>query len=214
MGFSGGGGAGGQTVAHLHTNAAGQGGPLDSTSLLNVATLASQLGAMEPLLDYEAAVAEGSHTFTLPSAIDFDDDSYLLLVIDLGSTASFALELGVNGITSATYHTDGFRIDAGTETIIDQNLVALWEIASVTMITAANRPIAAIITIQLNKAGPSDRVAISSNAISSVLAITETITGGFQTTSTASITSLEVTASASTWQIGTRMTLYQVSRVI
>lgn len=35
MSFSGGGGGTAGVVAHLHTNAAGQGGSLDSTSLLN-----------------------------------------------------------------------------------------------------------------------------------------------------------------------------------
>ena len=43
MSFGGGGGGAGLITAHKHTNAAGEGGNLDSTTLMNSGTLFSQM---------------------------------------------------------------------------------------------------------------------------------------------------------------------------
>jgi len=55
IGFSGGGTSG--ITAHVHTNAAGQGGALDDTTLCNAATLLSQLGNWRELARTKLTVA-------------------------------------------------------------------------------------------------------------------------------------------------------------
>lgn len=164
------------------------------------------------IADYEAAVAEASHVFNFP-AIDFDDDSMLILVIDLVPTAALTLLMRINTIATANYSYGGRRIEnTAVETLIGANNVTSIQLASAAgILTAATAQASGIIEILLPKAGAPDRPTVhtrlgSSNGSAEVMA-------GSLKIAQANITDIEILTSVSTWQVGTRITLYRVQRV-
>lgn len=160
--------------------------------------------------DYEATIAESSHTFTINPVIDFDDDSMLVLVIDGAPTAALAMECRANGISTANYMFDGSRFAAGAETIIGVDNQTEWDIASTTQVGGADFQI--IVIFQIAKAGASslDRCNFKSDAYR--VGFYEHVGGGLNVGSQTDFDEILVQTSTSTWAIGTRMTLYRVRR--
>lgn len=160
--------------------------------------------------DYEAAIAEASHVFNF-AAIDFDDDSILILVIDGSATLALALQLRINTIATASYNTDGYFIRAGAQTLIDLNGQTTIEIGSATIINGVNRSFFGEVKIGLNKSGTLDRPKTLSSLGTDSGSGTQVV-NGLLDSAEASLTDIEVRTSVSTWQIGTRMTLYRIQR--
>ena len=159
--------------------------------------------------DYEATSAEASHNFNF-TAVDFDDDSYLLLAVDGIATASFDLRIQFNTATTSNYFFDGRTIIAGTETLIDENTQTSAELASTGLITGADSIFGGAVKIFLGKGAATDMI----------VAVTEfqsnqpgnQVGGILFNVDTSSITDVTIITSTSTWKIGTRMTLYRVAR--
>jgi len=204
MGMNGGGTS--PVTAHVHTNASGQGGALNTTTLIGAVTLDSRL-IWDLIETYEASIAEGSKTFTF-TEITFDDDSELVLVMDGAVTASLALEIAVNGDTTTNYFTDGRRISAGTETIIDINSAEFWTVASTSILGIANQNFFGNIRFMRSKALTLDRP----NMISEFIGAGQEQVSCQLTSVETGISSIEVNTSTSTWGIGTRFSLYRVRR--
>ncbi len=160
--------------------------------------------------DYEASVEEASHDFTF-TAVDFDDDSKLVLIVDISAVLVLSLRMQINDDTSSNYFTDGRLIAGGVETLIDLNGKASFQILSTDILSAVNIGGFAEITIGLNKAGTSDRPIFISKGGSGSGPKSEDVSGTLNK-AIANISSIKVTTSTSNWQIGTRMTLYKVSR--
>ncbi len=165
-------------------------------------------GLLTAIESYEASSAEATHTFTF-TAIDFDDVSHLLLVIDGSTTAAQQLLLVFNADTSSLYYTDGTSTTGGAETLLDINAAASGEIFSASELYAANQYYLAYIIIGINKGATLD----APTAI-----INGSVYGRARQSITrlhadhADISSIEIKTSTSTWKIGTRMTLYKVAR--
>jgi len=156
---------------------------------------------------YEAAIAESSHNFNFP-AIDFDDDSELILKIDGVATADFALFLRFNANVTA-YFVDGSDFVGGVATPVDSNnQTHITLIGSGQM--GADSKFFAGASIQLSKGAASDFV---SCLFSSGGDLTFRTALGQLRANTSSLTDVEVSTSASTWKIGTRITLYRMRRV-
>lgn len=100
MGFGGGGGSDG-TKAHVHTNASGQGGALDSTSLLNSSTLASQISGMSLVLDESIT---GSNTSPIESSTFDAYDNLLVYIKLLGNNTSSSHHLRFNSDATGIYN--------------------------------------------------------------------------------------------------------------
>ncbi len=177
---------------------------------LNIISLNRDKSLWTVLGDYEAATAEASHNFNF-SAVDFDNDSELVLVIDLGVTLALILQLRINADTSANYFTDGRIINGGVETLVDLGGIAAYQILSTTSLGAVNASGFAEVHIGLPKAGTQDRPLFYSFGGSGSGPVNESYAGSLNKT-VSSITDVEVRTSTSTWQIGTRMTLYKVAR--
>jgi len=93
------------TIGRLALGTAGQ------VLLVNTGATDVEYGAgslWEVLGDYEAASQEGTHTFSF-TAVDFDDDSEIVVVMDLTADASLAISMEINGLTSG-YAIAGRRI--------------------------------------------------------------------------------------------------------
>lgn len=159
--------------------------------------------------DYEASVAEGSHTFNFP-AISFDDDSELILVIDLTPTLTFDLLLRINLNAGASYNTDGRRIGGGIETILFTRGATSVIIASAALIAAVDIGVFGEVKIGKSKGGALDRVR-SVSTFYDTGNVQEQM-AGVLTVSLANVTDITILTSASTWKVGTRMTLYRVAR--
>lgn len=168
------------------------------------------VGLWAVLGDYEASIAEGSHNFNFP-AVDFNDDSELMLVIDIGVQEALNLGLQIDSITSTTYFTDGRRIDGGVETLLDINSATTIQLASSTLLSANNRQAFIIVHIGLGKAGSGDRPRILSHATGGLNFMDELISGS-NTSSQVSLTDITILTSIGNWHIGTRMTLYKLAR--
>jgi len=207
MGFGGGGSS--QITAHVHTNSAGQGGALTDATLLQTDTLLSQL-AWGIIETYEATVAENSHLFSFP-AIDFDDFSELILVMDIVASASMSLSCRINADATANYDTHGKRIFAGADTFVNQTN-ATSGLLCTSNVLGANQNFGNIVAhIGLPK---------GSTASSNHPSWTVYTSGDFGelemlacvlTVDKSDISSIELRGS-SNWKIGSRATLYRVKR--
>jgi len=207
----GGGGAGGAITAHVHDNNAGQGGALSSLSLLNT-DLLIDLHKYELLDDYEASVAEGSHTFTPASALEFDTYSKIIVVIDGLTTASFALQLIINGNrASNTYLTVGKRfVFTPSETLISENSVQMTLCTATLLGLAAESFSAYCSLVATDTTTGTNRLFFES--IGHGGADSEIKTGIDQVNAVTEITEIIIETSTSTWRIGTRMSVYGIKR--
>lgn len=160
--------------------------------------------------DYEAAIAEASHSFTF-TAVDFDDDSEVMIIIDGSVTAAAAIQVRINSEAGASYFQDGRRIASGVETLIDQNSENEFDVCSATMLQNGGDGFFAVIKISFNKSGTLDRPRIISESVGGSVLANEQVSGMFNV-ATATLTDIVMRTSTSTWDIGTRITVYKLSR--
>lgn len=172
------------------------------------ATLGPSLWSV--LGDYEAAIAEATHTFTF-TAVDFDDDSELVLVIDGSATAAFSLLARINADSTNNYLVDGFRVASGVETLIDLNAQTSMDILNSALIAGANFTFWGTAKFGLMKGATSDFPICYSHMMGAFQAGLESKASRLGVDDT-SITDITILTSTSTWKIGTRMTLYKVAR--
>lgn len=153
---------------------------------------------------YEAALAEADHTFTF-TGIDFDDDSKLVLNYDITGTLAFTLQLKINALVVG-YFFDGSSFSGGTETQLHSNAGTDWPIGSV---VGVNEETDGVAQIQLSKGGSLDRPTMVCHE-----AHTDgsRAFGGGINAAVTSITDIVLETSTSTWQAGSRATLYRVRR--
>ena len=157
---------------------------------------------------YEALIAEASHVFNFP-AVDFSNDSMLVLVVDGSATAALSLQLRINTDATGNYYTDGYRIRNAVETLIDLNLQNQAELANSAILTGGGSNFHGTAYILLSATVATDATVIISQFAGD--GAEQRVRGLFNVGS-ASITDVEVRTSVSTWLIGTRMTLYRVQR--
>lgn len=168
-------------------------------------------GLWEAIADYEASSAEASHTFSF-TAVDFDDDSMLVLVLDGSITlGTFALQMTINAVGGGNYHGGGRRIQGGTETLISFGSTDFFPIANTALFNAVNENFFGIIQIGLHKSGNQDRPLIISEIVGGSQTGDDKIFGNVSTANS-DIDEIVISTPATTWQIGTRMTLYKVAR--
>jgi len=156
---------------------------------------------------------QSSKTFNFP-AVDFDKDSMLALEIDMSTTGGTAnIDITVNGITSGDYFQDGSVITTfpTAETIIDLNSQNQFRISG---IQEGARATSYIFYFQLNKAGTSKFVSIQINAnrMSGLSGGRSYKTTGKINQNINSISSIKVDVGGALFTVGSRMTLYKVSR--
>ncbi len=167
----------------------------------------SQLELIEKI-DYSTTGT--TKTFTFP-AIDFVQYSELILILSGGTTAALALLLQINGSGNAKYHTDGTQFVGGTETLINIDTATSGTICSAALLAGANENFYCRLRISLSLAGSSDRpqAIVESSAGGS---IGQERVGIVLTESHTDISSLTVLVSTSSWQAGTKFTLYKLAR--
>jgi len=168
-------------------------------------------GSWSQIADYEATVAEGSHTLSF-TAVDFDDDSMIVLVIDGSATAALGIRMTINNLSAAnTYKADGRVIGAGVESItqFSGTFFNLAEAGGGDV--SADATFNSITRITLNKSGTNDFAQIDYSMYTDVEE-EAVVVGGVLKSAISSISSLEIVTSTSTWKIGTRFTVYKVSR--
>jgi len=164
----------------------------------------------ETIDDFIFLGTEDRKNFTFP-AIDFDDNSMLVLIFDGSVGVNPQFQIQVNNITTDTYRMDGRRIANGVETIIDLNgsnqFVPLQSI-----MTQSGKPLHMIVYFQLNKAGSNTLLGMQSFANSLEFRGNENQSGVLITNIT-SITSLLFSLSNfRLFDVGSRVTLYRVKR--
>ncbi len=157
---------------------------------------------------YETTTAEASHTFTF-TPIDFDKVAFLFLEIDLAAGASLELRCQVDGETTG-YYADGRIISGGSETLIDDNNLGHWVLATTASFAVANDTIFIQANFGLTKAGTYDRPFI--NFLGSASRVPNWNKVGQLVQGIADIGSIKIFVSTGTWMVGTRMSLYSVAR--
>jgi len=156
---------------------------------------------------YEASSAEASHTFTF-TAVDFDDDSLLILEFDGNTDSIMGINIRINGESGSVYLTDGTSVAGGTQTIIDYNNQTEGSLLSDAWQVGNGRAFCVVANISLSKPSADKYPQILSRAC---------MWEGEQTSrvnvsvNTSSITDVEILASGD-WEIGARATLYKVAR--
>jgi len=157
--------------------------------------------------NYVAAGAEDSHNFNF-TAVDFDDYSKLILTIDGNATDTLSVNIRINTSSAAQYYTDGDRISAGTETIIDINTATEGTLMDSALSAGGGQGFCVIADILL-PAHVSDNFP-QTYSRSSTNTATQVSRVNFNV-DTSSITDIEIRSSAD-WDTGTRITLYKLAR--
>jgi hypothetical protein len=183
----------------------------DSTETLGLKWAAASGGLWSVLGDYEATGAESTHTFSF-TAVDFDDDSELFLVIDGAVTASLSLLIRINGDSSSNYYTSGSRIKGGSETILDINAESSGTLLTNTSLDAADSRFVGTVDIGLMKAATDDVASWRCHILSSAADSQEWLGGNLNVSPQNDIDSITVLTSTSTWKTGTRFSLYKFAR--
>jgi len=165
----------------------------------------------EVIEDYVATGAEASHVFTLPDADDFTNTSEYYLVIAGAITAALAVRVRVNAIATGSYTYDGWRANAGTMTQIDENSSTAGMLASNVILDTAGYLFYIKLSIIWNPAGIQGMCGFISTHAGIGQGSSQSGTGRLSTAIT-ELTSIEIMTDASTWQTGTRITLYRKRR--
>ncbi len=169
------------------------------------------IGSWSVIGDYIAGVQESGKEFVISPAITFSDDSYIVAVFDGTVTNSTSIVMTVNQDTSSNYFRDGSSIVGGVESIIDSNSLANWNIASGSIITGS-LPFFVIIELGLTQGAVGaipDGPRIFNRASSSA---GYEHGAGFLNVEKASITHVTFNSLNFPWRVGSRITLYKVSR--
>jgi len=207
MGMGGGGSSSG-TLAHVHDNSAGQGGPLSELTLFDT-TLLGDITPYRVLDDHIATGAESTHTFTPATALDFDDISRIVFVMDGDVTGNLEMLIRINGLSTASYMWTGIQSSSGVNT----GFTAFSQTASEIMPTiTANSEFRLEGTILKNQGGDDNEFGGESNVYRSANARVWQQLNWSLTTTLTTLSSVEILTSASTWKIGTRITMYGVNR--
>ena len=160
--------------------------------------------------DYEAASAEATTTMSF-DAVDFDDDSFLYLVLDgSASLGTTTLELRFDDDSSANYHGTFRRQKDSTETMGSYSGQDSAEIGSANLFSAGNHGFTGFAHISMNKSGTKANTACISQMYGDNVNTIEW--DWFQLDVVKSDISSLVILAAANWQIGSRFTLYKVSR--
>jgi len=160
--------------------------------------------------NYEAASAEATTTLSF-DAVDFDDDSFLYLVLDgAASAATTTLELRFDDDSTANYHGTFRRQKDSSETMGSFSGQDSAEIGSANLFNAASHGFTGFAHISMNKAGTMDNVSCISQLYGDNLNTIEW--DWFQLDVVKSDISSLVILAAANWMIGTRFTLYKVAR--
>ncbi len=227
MGFGGGGSGSFVLPNHEHTNVLADGGELDEiVSLINngatvtmkawmdTAIAAAIAAATQPLWelieDYEFTGAASSKEFDFTN-LTMDDHSELVLIMDGSLNAAGEIRLQLNGDTAGNYYTEGRRIAGGGLTGLTASGATYGIVASSTMIDAANEDVTGEIHIRIPKAATvSDNVAAFCDFWCGQSRVGESQYVGMLAGGTG-LSKVKL-FTATTFKIGTRMTLYKVKR--
>jgi len=151
--------------------------------------------------------------FLFSPAIDFDKISMLALTFDGSFTiASTDILLGLNNIGS-NYNTYGRRIIGGVETLVNLVNQNGFRIATSNLLSGADDIINAITWIQLNKAGTNKEAGFQSVANGVSINGNEVFSGALNfVAGVFDVDRVTVQLTSGGWNVGTRITLYQVKR--
>ncbi|KKK85118.1 hypothetical protein LCGC14_2776500, partial [marine sediment metagenome] len=149
---------------------------------------------------------KASFTF---SAVSFDDDSMLVMVIDMSPTATLALQLQMNSNTTANYFFGGYRILGGVQTLVSTPTQTSIELTN-SAISTINANVFGIINFGVGKASTAPRPLVTYKFLAGTTSVQDMV--GSLVASDNEINEIIVKTSTSTWRIGTRMTLYKVAR--
>jgi len=168
---------------------------------------------MKLLKTYICTSAEASHEFDF-SAEPLDSDTYSqILVLMTGEpTLSFNLKLNINQISTLKYYDDGFRITAGTETLLDVNAAAFSTVLSTTVLTSGSAHFFAEIQILHMKQGTTNYTNMFSQGHSITMVGYEQRSHSVQTDMGETITHIKLSTSTSTWKVDTRISVYGIKR--
>ncbi len=167
-------------------------------------------GTWEQIADYEATSAEGTKTLSF-TAVDYNDHSMIVLVLDASVTLSLSVLMRINAIANANYYQDANYVADGTATVDDISAATQFTIANSAVFGAVDECGSTIVIIKLNKGGANQYPTISIEAQSG-FDDHRYVGGGNLKEDVASISSLVVYTNTSTWKIGARMTVYKVAR--
>jgi len=157
---------------------------------------------------HEAVGAESTFTFSF-TADDMDDTSCYVLILDLTTSGALALQCQTNGHTTAQYFIESLRTGAGATTIIDINSANEAQLVDNTALIGANAIVLGMIVFGLGKGATNNLVSAQWNLTGNGFLIT----GSFRDNNNSDdLNEILIKTSTSTWKIGTRMTLYKVTK--
>jgi len=205
MGMGGGSGASG-TIAHVHDNASGQGGPLSSLTLVGT-DLLNEITPYRVIDDHIATTTESSFVFAPSTPIDFDTVSEVRIYFDGDTTANLDLLFRINDLSGANYMWSGFDCSTGTYTG-----VTAFSQTSAEIENALDADFKGFLTIQKSNASSDNEFGGMSYLMRNANARFFREENWSHTSSLTTLSQVEIFTSTSTWEADTRFTVYQLNR--
>jgi len=162
-------------------------------------------GALAVVEDYENTGTITSKVFTV-ALDDFDKIAKYIIEIDGRTTAALVLSLKINGVTTG-YYADGQQTVAGAQVLINYDNAANMKLATATVLSG-NTHFKATIEITYQDITTNARYLIFSRLVTN---IGFTSMGGTVGDDDA-LTTMEILVDTSSLAVGTRITLYKLSR--
>lgn len=165
------------------------------------------------LLDaYIASIAEGTHTFTPSTALKFEDYSEFIVLIHGQASASFILQMKINGDSGTKCGSIGSRFNT-TYTGLSQLNTSQYQLLTALLIGAGGDNFGGRISIQTSdsRAGLTPEVHALSHMYGTSVAY-EVMAHNARGSANSDLASIEIKTSTSTWKIGTRISTYGVLR--
>ena len=156
----------------------------------------------ELLDDHTASGTESTYTFTPGTTITKSTHSMIYIVFDGAATASLALQMQINGLTTSLYDTNGFKADCSAITNISAMAAAQFQLASSTMLSGTPTECSGQAYLFFHNSGVSGR----SNFLNAQAPKEEQYSHRHQSATT--ITSITLKTSTSTWVSGTKIRIY------
>jgi len=162
-------------------------------------------GLVTLLVDYEATATDVTKSLSF-TAVDFNDDSEILIILDGITAGAVNFNFQITGEATGNYFGDGAKIVAGVETLLDQNSFTGCDIVETSILDAADRPFFIVIHLGLNKGGVPNHPMFTSIARGHLGQ--QVLSGSLRVNKT----SIGSVLFGGNWKSGTRVTIYKIKR--
>ncbi len=163
-------------------------------------------GSLIKVANYEASGTSNTETFTLNPIFDPKQYAKIIIQVEGKLTATANIQMVINAITTSTYFQEGFSAITTTLAAVNVNAATQFNIHTAGGTNAFN------IYCELGVMEATDTTIFGNVRSHNMNGESYYNTAIYNSTSTTTITTIEIKTSTSTWIAGTRITIWMIQR--